>query len=100
MNIRPCEDVLIGSSWLEGAGVICGIVWQRELVRFGLEELLETLRRLELVRQQQSLLLQRGYKVLEKLKLVLQTLQLGRQMVTTMRSVSMQRGVATGAGHE
>jgi hypothetical protein len=38
------------------------------------KELLEMLQRLELVRQQQSLLLQRGYQVLEKLKLVLQKL--------------------------
>ena len=58
------------------------------------------LRRLELVRQQQSLLLQRGYQVLEKLKLVLQKLKLGRQMVISMLSVSMQMVVPTGAGHK
>jgi hypothetical protein len=63
------------------------------------EEILEMLRRLELVRQQQSLLLQRGYQVLEELKLVLQKLKLGRQMVIPMLSVSMQRVVATSAGH-
>ncbi|KAF8863303.1 hypothetical protein BDZ45DRAFT_670273, partial [Acephala macrosclerotiorum] len=63
------------------------------------EELSEMLRRLELVRQQQSLLLQRGYQVLEKLKLVLQRLELGRQMVISMLSISMQMVVATGAGH-
>jgi hypothetical protein len=58
------------------------------------------LRRLELVRQQQSFLLQRGYQVLEKLKLVLQKLKLGRQMDVSMLSVSMQMVVATGAGHK
>jgi hypothetical protein len=64
------------------------------------EELLDMLRCFELVRQQQSFLLQTEYQVLEKLKLVLQKLKLGRQMVIAMRSVSMQRVVATGAGYK
>ncbi|KAF8850024.1 hypothetical protein BDZ45DRAFT_680088 [Acephala macrosclerotiorum] len=64
------------------------------------EKLLEMFQRLELVRQQQSLLLQRIYQVLEKLKLVLQKLKLGRQMVITMLSVSMQRIIAPGADHK
>jgi hypothetical protein len=46
------------------------------------------------------MLMQRGYQVLEKLKLVLQKLKLGRQMVITMLSVSMQRVAATGASHK
>lgn len=43
----------------------------------------------------EELLLQRGYQVPEKLKL---KLVLGRQMVITMLSVSMQRGSCTGTG--